>query len=100
MIKPAILDRLAQREASKAYRRYVAKANPRTAARFAAELSRSMRLVEERAGSFPAYLAGTRRCILKKFPYLLVFIEYPDHVFVCAVAHAKRRPGYWRRRLH
>jgi hypothetical protein len=38
-------------------------------------------------------------CLLKKFPYLVVFREYPDHLFIVAVAHGHRRPGYWRKRL-
>jgi plasmid stabilization system protein ParE len=34
-----------------------------------------------------------------RFPYILFYrILDPDHVLVVAVAHARRRPGYWRRR--
>lgn len=35
---------------------------------------------------------------LKRFPYLLYFVALHDHVCVVAIAHARRRPGYWRRR--
>ena len=46
----------------------------------------------------PAHL-GARRCVLKKFPYLLIFLELPQAISVVAVAHGARRPGYWRSRL-
>jgi toxin ParE1/3/4 len=34
----------------------------------------------------------------KKFPYLVIYKEREDHVWVVAVAHGKRKPGYWLRR--
>ena len=48
------------------------------------------------AGSTVA--ADQRRVILKKFPYQLVYHVRPEEIVVVAVAHLKRRPGYWRRR--
>lgn len=39
-----------------------------------------------------------RRCILRTFPYAVIFEVLPDEVLVLAVAHASRRPGYWRDR--
>ena len=42
---------------------------------------------------------GVRRLIVKRFPYAVVFVEEPGAVRVIAVAHARRRPGYWRGRL-
>lgn len=48
---------------------------------------------------YPSYLHGTRRVLLKKLPYFIVFIDWQDEVFVVAVAHSKRRPGYWKSRI-
>ena len=45
------------------------------------------------------YLAGTRRIVVRDFPYLLVYRERAGLVEVIAVAHTSRRPGYWRSRL-
>ena len=39
----------------------------------------------------------TRRVLVTGFPYQLVYIVKPTEVVVVAVAHLKRRPGYWRR---
>ena len=48
---------------------------------------------------YSAYLHGTRRVLLKKFPYFVVFFDWRDEIYIVAVAHAKRRPGYWKRRI-
>jgi plasmid stabilization system protein ParE len=41
---------------------------------------------------------GVRRCPVYRFPYWLVFIELPGEIRVLAVAHSRRRPGFWRSR--
>jgi plasmid stabilization system protein ParE len=42
---------------------------------------------------------GVRRRVVPDFPYLVLFKEYSTEVVIIAVAHGKRAPGYWRRRL-
>jgi hypothetical protein len=37
--------------------------------------------------------------MLKRYPYFVVFRELPRKIQIIAVAHAKRRPGYWTKRL-
>jgi toxin ParE1/3/4 len=46
----------------------------------------------------PRVPAGVRRMFLRSFPYSAVYVLEPRLVVV-AVAHARRRPGYWARRL-
>ena len=43
--------------------------------------------------------AGTRKLSVKKFPFALIYKEFPDSVMVFAVAHFSRKPGYWLERL-
>jgi toxin ParE1/3/4 len=38
---------------------------------------------------------GLRKCHLKRFPYTIFFLELDDTIWIAAVAHQKRRPGYW-----
>jgi hypothetical protein len=40
-----------------------------------------------------------RALVGPRFPYSVVYLEDEDEIWVLAVAHAKRRPGYWRGRL-
>lgn len=43
---------------------------------------------------------NTRRYLLRKFPFLLIYREYPpDVIQILAVAHTSRRPSYWKKRL-
>jgi toxin ParE1/3/4 len=43
--------------------------------------------------------APARRVWLASFPLSVVYFSEQNTLFVVAVAHAKRRPGYWRDRL-
>ena len=40
-----------------------------------------------------------RRRPVQRFPYHIVYMELPDHLRVLAIAHDRRRPGYWMGRL-
>lgn len=48
---------------------------------------------------WPNYLYGTRRFVLQRFPFSVVYLDEPDVVNIVAVAHSKRKPGYWKNRL-
>jgi plasmid stabilization system protein ParE len=41
---------------------------------------------------------NTRRFLIRRFPYSLIYFEMADQLWIVAVAHHKRRPGYWRNR--
>lgn len=38
---------------------------------------------------------GIRRRAVRRFPYHLIYLELPDRLQILAVAHDRRRPGYW-----
>lgn len=40
-----------------------------------------------------------RRIILNRFPYYLIYSFTQDMLRIVAVAHMRRRPGYWRFRV-
>jgi plasmid stabilization system protein ParE len=40
----------------------------------------------------------TRRLLVQRFPYQAVYHLLADEVIIVAVAHLKRRPGYWKKR--
>jgi plasmid stabilization system protein ParE len=70
-----------------------------TAARaFIAEFDHAVVAIREFPESWPPYKKGTRRFILRRFPISIVYRTEATVIYVLAVAHAKRRPGYWRRR--
>ena len=48
---------------------------------------------------YPSFTKNTRRRVLERFPYSVIFQEKDDIILVIAIAAAKRRFGYWRRRI-
>jgi hypothetical protein len=63
-----------------------------------AEIDRAFSLIDESPERWPAYVGATRRFLLGKFPFSIVYRARAGSILVLAVAHAKRRPGYWRTR--
>ncbi|MCL4204555.1 MAG: hypothetical protein KJ000_18875 [Pirellulaceae bacterium] len=45
------------------------------------------------------YWFGTRHYLMKRFPFVIVYRVTANHIEIVAVAHARREPGYWRKRL-
>jgi len=41
-----------------------------------------------------------RRILLARFPYSLIYSIEPERIWVIAVAHHRRRPGYWQERIN
>jgi plasmid stabilization system protein ParE len=56
----------------------------------------------ERISTHPeagAPLAGEfRKRIVSGFPYNVIYRVWQDYIYLVAVAHHSRRPGYWRER--
>lgn len=43
--------------------------------------------------------SGARYCPLRRFQYTLVYLDLDDRIWLVAVAHQRRRLGYWAGRL-
>lgn len=84
---------------ARAARRWYGQRSAALANRFVAALDEAVAQVLAAPQQWPAHLHGTRVYRLRRFPYLVVYQELPASVQVVAVAHGRRRPGYWRRRL-
>lgn len=65
---------------------------------FIAELDHAVREITEAPARWPFYLHGTRRFLMHRFPYMIVYRLKDGTVTVLAIAHSARRPGYWRKR--
>ena len=67
--------------------------------RFRQELALAEQEVLSHPFRWATYLHGTRRYLFHRYPYALVYTLRGDTLFVVAVAHLHRKPGYWRDRL-
>ena len=65
---------------------------------FAVRFDRATAAIAARPASFPPDRDGVRRCRMSRFPYALVFVASERFIDLVAVAHTRRRPGYWRTR--
>ncbi len=54
--------------------------------------------ISERPRSFPVVAKRTRRTLMKRFPYSILFVDLPEVVAVIGVFHAARDPKLTRRR--
>lgn len=65
------------------------------ASAFLHELFLAIQRVREAPDRHALAEAGTRRLVLDRFPFTIYYRVVTDVVIVVAVAHQKRRPGYW-----
>jgi plasmid stabilization system protein ParE len=49
--------------------------------------------------AWPPFRRGLRRVRTRRFPYGITYEILTDQIFIWAVAHASREPGYWEGRL-
>lgn len=74
-------------------------------AEFFAELRRDLVSVAAAPRSWPLWpgvrteTLGVRRFLMSRFPFALPYLVIEERIVVLAVAHVRRRPGYWLRRV-
>jgi plasmid stabilization system protein ParE len=71
----------------------------RAAEMFLIELDRAIEQIARDPERSAADEAGTRRMLLRRFPFLIIYRKVNAGVEIIAVAHGRRRPQYWRERL-
>jgi len=67
---------------------------------YVAEVDKGFERIEAMPETFPLWRADRpyRKLRLKRFPFVVFYRVLEDDIEVVAVAHAKRRPGYWTER--
>jgi toxin ParE1/3/4 len=48
--------------------------------------------------AWPVVEDGIHRCLVNRFPFGILYGIEPSGVFIIAVMHQRRRPGYWKKR--
>ena len=94
----AILHDEADREFQSALETYQTESQE-LAVRFYREVLTTLTRIESHPKAWPRLRGAVRKCLVTGFPYKLLYPIEPDRIFVVAVMHAKRRPGYWTERL-
>jgi len=88
----------AEEEVFQAFQRY-GQIDDEVAERFKLELDRAERLVTRSPASWGSYFHSTKGFRFKGFPFVMAYIELDDRIVVVALAHTRRKPGYWKKRI-
>jgi plasmid stabilization system protein ParE len=84
-------------EAKAAYEWY-AERNPAAAKAFISELDDAISQIQTSPERWAMHLDDTRKFLFRRFPYGVIYRITESAIQVIAVAHERRRPGYWKSR--
>jgi toxin ParE1/3/4 len=68
-------------------------------AAFVVEFERAVQLIQKHPESGRFLGNRFRQVLTNRFPYAIIYLERDQNIFVIAVAHTSRKPGYWKDRL-
>ena len=79
--------------------RWYAERSPSAAAGFSEEIDTAESAITDFPDAWPRFDHGTRRYLLRRYPFGVIYRVESQRILIVAVAHAHRRPGYWRSRV-
>ena len=60
----------------------------------------AIHIIQQNPQVYPNYKeTNCRKCVLRRFPYTIFYRERAASIWIEAVAHQKRKPGYWESRM-
>jgi plasmid stabilization system protein ParE len=65
---------------------------------FRSEVDRSLQLLNENPAIGAVVEATYRRLLLDRFPFSVIYRTKDSTLRILAIAHQRRRPGYWKSR--
>lgn len=66
---------------------------------FVGELDQAIDTILQSPTRWRRVLGPWRRYVLRRFPFLIVYRQTSSGIEIVAIAHGRRRPGYWRQRV-
>ena len=66
---------------------------------FESAFEQAVERIKEAPERWPIYFQHFRKYTLRQFPFSLVYRDLSSETVVFAVAHGRRRPGYWMDRV-
>ncbi len=96
-MKPHRFHRLADDEYARAAEYYAA-ISPQLGGRFYDEIERLITEIRNQPGLFRIFDSPARRHFSTVFPYAIIYVEEADTIWILAIMHFKRKPGYWKPR--
>lgn len=66
---------------------------------YLSEVERSVQAITESPNTWPIIEGELRRRLVRRFPFGILYRIEREEIVVVAVAHLRRKPGYWRERI-
>ena len=80
-------------------RRWYYERSPLSATAFAHAIDNAVSRIVEAPIKYPLAEHTTRKFVLQRFPFNIFYQPGEFEIVIVAVAHQKRRPGYWSSRV-
>ncbi len=62
---------------------------------FLDQVTEAVRRIENNPEAYPEINKAVHRCLVRRFPFALLYKISGDEVVILAVMHVKRHPSYW-----
>ncbi len=56
-------------------------------------------VISQLPGTWPLFQKGFRRYLLARFPFSVIYREHDSFIYIVAIMHNSRKPGYWLSRI-
>jgi len=66
---------------------------------YLSEVERAVKTIKKSPETWPVVKEKIRRCIVRRFPFGIIYCIEPEEIVIIAVAHLRRRPKYWEERI-
>ena len=66
---------------------------------FAIEVHATIQNIVNFPATWPKLQSGIRRCLVRRFPYGVLYSMEPGGILILAVMHLHRSPDYWNSRM-
>jgi plasmid stabilization system protein ParE len=86
-------------EEAEAAARWYAARSVSAATGFTEEIDEAESAIVEFPDAWSPFDHGTRRYLLRRYPFSVIYRVESRRILIVAVAHGHRRPGYWKSRL-
>lgn len=97
-MKPIIFLPPAEEEMLEAASYYESKAE-NLGRRYISEIERSKNIIINNPKLYPILKYDIRRCIVRCFPYGILYKIDPEEIVIIAIMHLHRKPDYWLNRI-
>lgn len=78
--------------------RHYRQISPSLGAAFVAEVEAAIERIRHSPQAHSPIGDNLRRCLVRRFRHAVIYEIHPDGIFIWAVMHTSREPGYWKER--